>query len=678
MLSPDGKTIAYIAPDENGVRNIYMKCVTCKHTEKISFEGQNNIASFEFTGVPDVILFQEDNNGDENTRLYKLNITKATPPHLPVAISDRIGVKAAVFKNNMRDSKVLVGMNDENPVYHNVYEFNLYTNELSLVFHNKRFPARMLFDNDLNLKIISELTKDSSVIYYRPSPKANPKKLTSRKDDWVEYLRVSAEDAPLTDPIAFTADNQRVYWKWGIGSDLGQLVIHEFGRPETNQVMYSAKKAEIASLFLHPTEKTVLGLTEYYNKPEIYVANDTIINDMQYLVNLRPGDSPMVVGVSRDFHTWLVTYLSDNKPFEFYLYRKWQNKAEYLFSTRAELNNRQLSKMIGFDFKARDGLKIQAYLSLPPSTERRIPSEVNRTNPEFVEYAKLGMIPRVPQKLILLVHGGPHMRDLFEFNSMNALLTNRGYSVLQVNYRGSTGFGKKLRNAGNGEWGRKMQYDLLDGVDFLVEMGVVDKNKVAIMGGSYGGYATLVGMTFTPETFACGVDIVGPSNLLTLLETMPPYWLGMYNEMVKTLGANVDSEAGRLSLRSRSPLFYANQVKNPLLILHGANDPRVKQAESDQFVDELKKNHIPVTYVLFGDEGHGFTKPHNTLAFAGLVENFLGKCLHGAVESFTLGQYNSSATLIADALNPDYPRLATTLPPPPSRFYGSPRGYALY
>ncbi|KAK0415114.1 hypothetical protein QR680_011778 [Steinernema hermaphroditum] len=678
MLSPDGHTIGYLAPDENGVRQIFTRCVTCSHTEKISFDGQNNIASFEFTGVPGVILFTQDNDGDENHRLYKLNITRASPPHRPVPISDRPGVKAAVFKNNMRDRRVLVGLNDENPVFHNVYAFDLYTDELSLIFHNKRFPARMMFDNDLNLRIVSELSDDGSVVYYKPSPKANPKKLTSGKEDWVEYMRVSSEDAPLTDPIAFSADNEKVYWKWGLDSDLGQLVVHDFGRPETNQVLYSAQKAEIASLFLHPTEKTVLALTEYYHKPEIFVANQTIIEDMQYLVNLRPADSPMVVGVSRDFHTWLVTYLSDDKPFEFYLYRRWQKKAEYLFSSRSELSGRRLSKMVGFEFRARDGLRLQAYLTLPPTAERKFPADVNGSDPQVVEYARMGLLPERPQKMVLLVHGGPHMRDMFEFSSLNALLADRGYAVLQVNFRGSTGFGKKLRNAGNGEWGRRMQYDLLDGVEFAIRHGIADRRQIAVMGGSYGGYATLVAMSFTPEVFACGVDIVGPSNLITLLETMPPYWMGMYNEMVKSLGADKDDDAGRQSLRSRSPLYYASQVKRPLLVLHGANDPRVKQAESDQFVDELKKNHIPVTYVLFGDEGHGFSKPQNTLAFAGFVENFLGKCLNGASEPFSLGQYNSSATVIADASRPEEPRVSTTTTTtlPPSRFMGQRRAYA--
>uniref|UniRef100_A0A1I8A1S4 Peptidase_S9 domain-containing protein n=1 Tax=Steinernema glaseri TaxID=37863 RepID=A0A1I8A1S4_9BILA len=670
MLSPDGNTIAYLAPDEHGVRNIFTRCVTCSHTEKVSFDSRNNITSFEFTGVPNVILFTQDNDGDENHRLYKLNLTRSSPPHRAVAISDRPRVKAVVVKNNLRDRRVLVALNDESPIYHNVYSFDLYTDELSLVFHNKRFPARFAFDNDLNLRLVSSVEEDGAVVYFKPSAKADPRKLTSAKENWDLYLRVSAEDAPLTDPIAFTADNRQVYWKWGVDSDLGQLVVHEFGRPETNHVLYSAKKAEIASLFLHPTEKTVLALTEYYHKPEIFVANQTIYEDMQYLVDLRPYDSPMVVGVSRDFHTWLVTYLSDDKPFEFYLYRRWQKKAEYLFSTRPELNNRRLGKMVGFDFEARDGLRLQAYLSLPPTAALRLPGQVNASE---VELAKQGLLPETPQKMVLLVHGGPHMRDVFEFSSLNTLLTDRGYAVLQVNFRGSTGFGKKLRNAGNGEWGRKMQFDLLDGVRWAVRHGVADPGSVAIMGGSYGGYATLVAMSLfaEDEAFACGVDIVGPSNLITLLETMPPYWMGMYHEMVKSLGADKVDEAGRQSLRSRSPLFHASQVKKPLLVLHGANDPRVKQAESDQFVLELQKNRIPVTYVLFGDEGHGFAKPQNTLAFAGFVETFLGACLQGAAEPYVLGQYNSSAKVIADASTPEHPLTTVSLPSPaPSRVMG--------
>lgn len=644
-LSPDGRAIGYLAPDNNGISNIFRKCVTCKHAEQITFE-KKDIDGFEWTGATNVIVYYQDNEGDENYRLYKLNITKATPAHKPHAISDHKGVKSVIISNNLRDPKIVVGLNDENPQYHNIYEFNLITNEMKMVFHNKRFPLSIMTDNDMKIRIVSQEADDGSVVFYRPSDKANSKMLTSDKDDWVEYLKISSDDKPITMPIAFTADNKRVYWQWGQHSDLGSLVIHNYGHPEANEVIYTATKAQIGSIFLHPIDKTILLLTEVYHKPELFVANETILDDLQYLVNLRPTDSPVIVATSEDFHIWLITYLSDQNPYEYFLYHRWQKKAEFLFSTRPELKGRKLNRMIGFDFLARDNLKLQAYLSLPPDTSLKSAADVSSAEATF---ANMGMLPVKPQKLVLLVHGGPRARDSFGFSTTNAWLTSRNYAVLQVNFRGSTGFGKKHVNAGNGEWGRKMHYDLIDAVKFVVDKGIANRSEIAIMGGSYGGYAALVGMTFTPDLFACGVDIVGPSNLITLLETIPPYWIGFYKEMTTMLGADKDTVSGKVSLKSRSPLFFANRVRNPLMILQGANDPRVKQNESDQFVDELKKYGIPVTYILYPDEGHGFRRPENSLSQAGFIEQFLFRCLKGDYEEYKKGQYNSSAIVVEDA-----------------------------
>ncbi|KHJ84242.1 peptidase, S9A/B/C family, catalytic domain protein [Oesophagostomum dentatum] len=251
---------------------------------------------------------------------------------------------------------------------------------------------------------------------------------------------------------------------------------------------------------------------------------------------------------------------------------------------------------------------LQAYISLPPDAPLRAARDVAEADRG---YAELGMLPLVPQKMVVLVHGGPKARDDYGYSDMNAWLTNRGYAVLQVNFRGSVGFGKQLTNAGNGEWGRKMHFDILDAVEFTVAKGIANRSQIAIMGGSYGGYETLVALTFTPDVFACGVDIVGPSNLITLMQSVPPYWRGMYQDLVQMVGAEPSTEEGRQSLTARSPLFFADRITKPLLILQGANDPRVKQQESDQFVEALQKRSIPVTYILYPDEGHGFRKVTN-------------------------------------------------------------------
>ena len=233
-----------------------------------------------------------------------------------------------------------------------------------------------------------------------------------------------------------------------------------------------------------------------------------------------------------------------------------------------------------------------------------------------------------PVPMVLLVHGGPWARDGYGYSAMDQWLANRGYAVLSVNFRGSTGFGKEFTNAGNGEWAAKMHDDLIDAVQWAVESGVTTSDKVAIMGGSYGGYATLVGLTFTPETFACGVDIVGPANLNTLLSTVPPYWASFFEQLTRRMG-DPRTEAGQAWLTERSPLSRADAITKPLLIGQGANDPRVKQAESDQIVEAMTAKNIPVTYVLFPDEGHGFARPENNKAFNAVAEGFLETCLGG-------------------------------------------------
>ncbi|MDQ3232438.1 MAG: S9 family peptidase, partial [Pseudobdellovibrionaceae bacterium] len=305
--------------------------------------------------------------------------------------------------------------------------------------------------------------------------------------------------------------------------------------------------------------------------------------------------------------------LSDG-PARYYRYDRPSKKAEFLFSNRPALEKLQLPELRPIIIPAQDGLKLVSYLTVPLSADSDRDGR-----------------PSQPLPLVLLVHGGPWARDSWGYNGQHQWLANRGYAVLSVNFRGSTGFGKKFVNAGNFEWAGKMHQDLLDAVDWAVQEKIADPQKVAIFGGSYGGYATLVGLTFTPDRFACGVDIVGPSNLNTLLESLPPYWQPMIEQFTKRVG-NPKTEEGRKLLADRSPLHRAGAIKKPLLIGQGANDPRVKQAEADQIVKAMQEKKIPVTYALYPDEGHGFAKPQNRLSFNAIAESFLSSCLGGAHE----------------------------------------------
>ncbi|XGW14448.1 hypothetical protein V3C99_000618 [Haemonchus contortus] len=661
-LSPNGRFFAYIAPDENKVKNVFVKCTNCKHNRQVTFERSSDVLSYSWTGVEDVIIYGQDHNGDENTMLFKKNISDAAiaaDSEKRIVISDRAGVKAVISGNNHRDSRVLIGLNDENPAYHNVYSFDLLTDSMTLIMKNNRFPM-IVVDNALNIRLVGEQQQDGSLMYFKPSAKANPVSLTSDHAEWDEYLLVQPDDLAITSPVAFDKSNNNMYWLWGDEhSDLGSLVMFPFDAVDQKEVLYSATRAQIGTILIHPTDKTLLAVTEVYHKPELFVANDTVMDDLQYLVNLRPYGSLQILSMSLDMTTWLVTYLSSDKPHEVFLYRSWLKTAEFLFNTHPELEKYKLNRQVGFDFKTRDDMVLQAYLSLPPEVPLRTAQEVPAADRS---YAELGMLPVEPQKLVVLVHGGPKARDHYGYSSLNVFLTNRGYAVLQVNFRGSVGFGKRLTNAGDGEWGRKMHYDILDAVEFAVAKGITNKSQVAIMGGSYGGYETLAALSFTPDEFACGVDIVGPSNLVTLLEAVPPYWRGFYKDLVRMVGGDIDTEEGRQSLTARSPLHFADRVKKPLMILQGANDPRVKQQESDQFVAALKKNNIPVSYVLYPDEGHGFRKANNRLAQCGFIEKFLHMCLGGRYEPYQQGQHNSSAILMSDGFAAAVP---ATIPPLP-------------
>lgn len=316
-------------------------------------------------------------------------------------------------------------------------------------------------------------------------------------------------------------------------------------------------------------------------------------------------------------------------PSKVYLYDRTTGALTEFYTSRPELVGAPLQPMHTLEIRSRDGLVLPSYLTLPAGSD----GDANGR-------------PERPVPLLLLVHGGPWSRDGYGYNAAHQWLANRGYGVMSVNFRGSTGFGKEFLNAANLEWGGKMHEDLIDAVDWAVAEGVALADRLAIMGGSYGGYATLIGLTFTPEKFACGVDIVGPSNLETLLATIPPYWTAQLNQFHQRMG-NPATPEGRQLLMDRSPLYKADRIIRPLLIGQGANDPRVKRAESDQIAAAMQNDGIPVTYVVFPDEGHGFAKPGNNIAFNAIAENFLAACLGGRAEPIGDAVRNSSAQIVA-------------------------------
>jgi len=372
-------------------------------------------------------------------------------------------------------------------------------------------------------------------------------------------------------------------------------------------------RVDIGGVMIHPTEKTLQAYATSYERQVWQALDDAVAGDLAVLNELTDGDL-QVVSRTLDDSVWFVAYDVDNGPVRYYRYDRAAKRAEFLFTDRDALAEAPLVRMHPAVVKSRDGLDLVSYLSLPAGTDDDGDGR-----------------PDEPQPMVLWVHGGPWGRDEWGFDSIHQWLANRGYAVLSVNFRGSTGFGKEFINAANLEWAGKMHDDLIDAVEWAVKEGIADPARVAIGGGSYGGYATLVGMTMTPEVFACGVDLVGPSNLITLLDNVPEYWIPLLPLFTSRVGDN-NTEEGKALLQERSPLNYVERICRPLLIGQGANDPRVKQQESDQIVEAMQERDIPVTYCLYSDEGHGFGRPENSMSFWAVAEAFLAEHLGGRYE----------------------------------------------
>jgi dipeptidyl aminopeptidase/acylaminoacyl peptidase len=359
----------------------------------------------------------------------------------------------------------------------------------------------------------------------------------------------------------------------------------------------------------NPRTRVVEAVGAQYLTLDWIPLDERIADDLKFLHGELPGEIGVADRTLGD-DRWIVTASAAEAPGTYYVYERGPKKLTELFASRPELEAYRLAPMRGEVIKARDGLELVSYLTLPAGSGLKLPA---------------------PLPLVLLVHGGPWARDDYGFNPQHQWLANRGYAVLSVNFRASTGLGKAFLNAGDLQWGRKMHDDLIDAVEWAVAQGIADRRRIAIMGGSYGGYATLAGLTFTPEVFCCGVDIVGPSNLETLLATVPPYWAAFFENLARRVG-DPRTEEGRKLLRERSPLHFAASISKPLLIGQGANDPRVKQAEADQIIEAMRAKGLPVTYVLYPEEGHGFAVPENRLSFNAIVEAFLSTHLGGPAE----------------------------------------------
>jgi dipeptidyl aminopeptidase/acylaminoacyl peptidase len=625
-LSPDGKSLSFLAP-VNGVLNVWVgPADNPKKARPVTADKKRGIRIHFWAYTNKHILYLQDADGDENWRVYlvDLDANKTTDLTPLKNVQARIDATSHKFPD-----EVLVSLNDRDPSLHDVYRLNILTGAKKLLQKNDGYVG-FVTDNDYNVRLAIKFTPDGGSAYRKPDGKGG----------WVDYLIVPQEDSLTTNPVGFNMDGSVLYLIDSRKRDTGALTTLDL-RHDKQQVVASNAKADAGDVMTHPTENTIQAVEFTYDRQQWVFKDRAVEQDFKTLQGVADGDVN-VVSRTKDDRQWVVAFRMDNGPVRYYHYDRPSKQSTFLFTNKTALESWKLPKMHPVALKSRDGLSLVCYLTLPPGTDREGKGRPDR-----------------PVPLVLDVHGGPWGRDTWGLNQTHQFLANRGYAVLSVNFRGSTGFGKKFVNAGDKEWAGKMHDDLIDAVNWAIAERIASKDKVAIMGGSYGGYATLVGMTFTPDVFACGVDIVGPSSLVTLLKSIPPYWKPVLALFKARIG-DPATEEGRKLLEARSPLNRADQIRRPLLIGQGANDPRVKQAESDQIVKAMHEKKIPVTYVVFSDEGHGFARPENRLAFYAVTEAFLAKHLGGRYEAIGNGFQGSTIAVPTGA--DDIPGLPGKLP----------------
>lgn len=593
QLSPDGALLGWLAPDEKNVLQVWVQPLGSKDAGQIvTADKKRGIRQYWFTPDSKGVIYMQDADGDENFHLYLLELASKNQRDLTPFAGVRASVVAAGHGKNAKDFLVTLNVRDRKVF--DVYRLSLETGALVFDTENPGDVVSWVADAQLQVRAAVATTKDGGTeVRARETVKA----------PWKPFITVGLEETLQV--IDFTEDGKALILTSSINSDTARLIEKNL-KSGAERALAGSDTSDVLGFIGYPVRHGVRAASLDVGGRTAWVPTEpSMKSELEALKAAFTGDWSVLSMDDAD-GKWLIAESRDLGPVRFFTWDRKAKKAELLFSAQPKLEGLPLAAMTPVTITARDGLALPSYLTLPPGKTKGLP-------------------------MVLLVHGGPWGRDMWGANSTAQWLANRGYAVLQVNFRSSTGFGKKFLNAGNKQWGLAMHDDLLDAVAWAVKEGIADPKKVAIMGGSYGGYATLAGLAFTPDQFACGVDIVGPSNIFTLLSTIPPYWAAMKAMMVKRVG-NPDDPADKDLLTKASPLFSAQKIKAPLLIGQGANDPRVKQAESEQIVAAMEKNGLPVTYVLYSDEGHGFARPENRIDFYARSEAFLSACLGGRVE----------------------------------------------
>jgi dipeptidyl aminopeptidase/acylaminoacyl peptidase len=599
QISPDGKYISFIKPLRD-VRNVWVKGISepFEKARPLTAETKRPIASYFWSQDGKYILFTKDNDGDENFNVFAVDPSAApaagSEVPTPTNLTNAKGVRTFIYDLPEAEPDVIyIGLNERDKAWHDLYRVQISTGTKTLLRENKDRLTAWLFDHAGKLRMATRSAQDGST----------------------ELLKVDGDKfTPVytcgvfetCNAIGFTKDNKRVYLATNKGTrDLIQLALLD---PDTGKEELVEQdplgRVDFGGAIFSRVSKDLIATIYTDDKNRIYWKDKAFEKDYD-LIKKRLGDREISFQSStKDESKFVVSTYSDVDPGTVWLFDRKNKNLSTLYAVREKLPRASLSPMKAIRYKSSDGLEIPAYLTLPKGLgEKNLP-------------------------LVVLPHGGPWGRDTWGYNSFAQFLANRGYAVLMPNFRASTGYGKKFLDAGNLQWGDKMQDDITWGVKHLIDQGIADPKRVGILGGSYGGYATLAGVTFTPDLYSAAVAIVAPSNLNTLLASIPPYWEAGRQLFYKRMG-DPNTPEGKVQLDRQSPLNHVAKIKTPLLIVQGANDPRVKKAEADQIVVALRERNYPVQYLLAPDEGHGFARPVNNMAMFAESEKFLAKHLGG-------------------------------------------------
>ena len=602
QLSPDGKYLSFIKP-YNGVMNIWVKKFdeAFDAARPLTADVQRPVRSYFWSRDGKFILYAQDKGGDENFNIYSVDPSAPDAAGAGVPenrdLTNLKGVRVQIYSVPKTDPDVIyIGLNDRDPAWHDLYKMKLSSGERTLLRQNSPEDriTGWIFDWNDELRLAMRSNFDGSNDILRVD-----------ENGFTPIYSTNVFESAY--PAGFSKDNQKVYLVTNKGDDvdLTRLVLFDLKTLKEEFVEADPlKRVDLDNVSFSEVTREIVFTTYEDDRLRYYWKDNSLKEDYDLISKQLPGVEPYFARTTADERYWIIGSYSDVDPGTTYLFDRKTKKLTFQYRPRPNIPVEHMAHMKAIRYPSSDGLEIPAYLTLPKGIEHK----------------------NLP--LIVMPHGGPWARSGWGFNSYAQFLANRGYAVLDPNFRASTGYGKSFVNAGNKEWGRKMQDDITWGVKYLVEQGIVDPEKVGIMGGSYGGYATLAGLAFTPDVFACGVSIVGPSNLITLLNSIPPYWESIRKVFYLRMG-DPSTPEGEADLKAMSPLFSAAKIKSPLLVVQGANDPRVKQHESDQIVVALRDRGFDVEYIVAPDEGHGFARPVNNMAMLAAAEKFLSKHLGG-------------------------------------------------